>query len=61
MGTLWQALTAREKVAYRLHGIINRICCKTNWKYPRLTRLNDRVGKVWIEGYMRWYNKQRNE
>lgn len=52
--TLWQTLTAKEKASWHLHGIINRICWKTKWKYPWLKRLNNWAADPWVDAYIRF-------
>jgi len=52
--TLWSMLTAKQKLCWHLHGIVNRMCWSANWRNPYLKRLNDYFADKWLVRYFEW-------
>jgi len=52
--TLWSMFSAKEKVCWHLHGIINRMCWRVKWRNPYLKWLNDCFADVWLSKYGEW-------
>jgi hypothetical protein len=53
MKALWQTMTAKEKVCWWTHRIVNKGFHRTNWHVRWLVSANKYFFSVWFEGYER--------